>query len=273
MPEGRELQMRKLKIIISGLTVVLLIGFSLYIFDRFSYSKELSYVTFSENEPDSVLTIGIIGDSWVAGKKLDSLLHSCLLSYGFSSTVISSGHPGAKSKLIYQNLFKTNDEHYSSRFVLESSPDYCIVVAGVNDAIGQVGGNFYSYHLRQIIKTLIDYKIKPVVVTLPQFDIERTIGDMKRIKKYRNYIFALFTNDGKINNIETFQNILSEDLQLESLTDSVVLVDFNEICSNYDECREYYANSSHLSIEGNRKLADLIASKLANEINASLSSY
>ena len=95
---------KKIKIISIGLTTIFIFIFSYFLINRFSYSKELALYPISVNN-DTVLEIGIIGDSWVEGEKLDSTLHNLLLENGLKNKIISSGHPGAKSKLIYQNLF------------------------------------------------------------------------------------------------------------------------------------------------------------------------
>ena len=132
-----------IKIIGIGLISILILIFSWYIFDRFSLSKQFTYYEINTIDQDSVLSVAIIGDSWVAGKKLDSLLHVDLLKFGVRNTIISSGHPGANSKLIYQNLFEEETKELSSKFIIKKKPDYCILISGVNDANDQVGGNFY----------------------------------------------------------------------------------------------------------------------------------
>src|SRR5690606_7925243 len=129
-------------------------------------------------------TIGIIGDSWVAGDKLDSLLFNGLFEKGFENKIISSGHPGAKSKLIYQNLFEDKENEHSSKSLIENRPDYCIVIAGVNDAASQIGSHFYAYHMNLIVKTLLHYRIKPIIVTCPEFGIKETIDNMNVLSKY-----------------------------------------------------------------------------------------
>lgn len=123
----------------------------------------MPFYSVSVDNDTTLTTIGIIGDSWVAGGKLDSLLHIGLLDKGFKNKILSSGHSGAKSKLIYQNLFDEKGNEHSSKFLIENRPDYCIVIAGVNDAASQIGGHFYSYHMSLIIKTLLHYKIKPII--------------------------------------------------------------------------------------------------------------
>ena len=93
-------KMKKIRIIGFGVITIIVLTFSWYLIDRFSYSKERPFYSVAVDS-DTTLTIGIIGDSWVAGGKLDSLLNNGLLEKGFQNKILSSGHPGAKSKLIY----------------------------------------------------------------------------------------------------------------------------------------------------------------------------
>lgn len=261
-------EMKKLKIVGVTIALIFLIVIAWYLIDRFSYSKELPYYVIPE-DIDTTLTIGIIGDSWVDGRKLDTILYDALLEYGIKSKVISSGCPGAKSKLIYQKLSKENDE-YSSQFIIEKSPDYCIVIGGVNDAGSQIGSHYYSYHMIQIIKTLLHYDIKPVVVSLPEFDVEDVIDNMNVLSRTRNIISAQLNNDGIIDNINIYRQVFNEALEQEIFKDSILIIDFDKVCPDYSQCPELYANSSHLSKMGNEKLVDAIAEELNISISAKI---
>ncbi len=249
-----------------GIIMLLILVSSWYLIDRFSYSKELPfYLTFNSN--DTILTIGIIGDSWDADEKLDTILHKDLLKAGLKNIIISSGHPGAKSKLIYKNLFKESNNEYSSKFLIERHPDYCIVIAGVNDALSQIGSHYYACHMTQIIKTLLHYKIKPVIISLPEFGIEETLNDLDVLSKNRNSISAYFNNNGEIDNIRKYRKIFIEKLESENLKDSIILIDFDKVCNNYNICPKLFANSSHLSVEGEEKLCEIIAGEIFKKVN------
>ena len=237
-----------------------------YLHNWFSYSKEQPYYP-KICQTDSLITIGIIGDSWVSEKrKLDSLLQKELLGKGIESKVISAGHPGAKSKLIYQNLFKNEDEKYSSKFIIDNCPDYCVIIAGVNDAASQVGAGFYSYHIMLIIKTLLHYDIRPVIVELPEFGIEEVINEMNFIKRNRNKLYSTITNSGEINCIQTYRDDFQRELAKNNLKDSIIFIPFESICRNYIQCSNLYENSSHLSKEGSQKLIQTIGQKLSTII-------
>jgi len=264
--------MTKNRIIGIGVMMIFVLTFTWYLIDRFSYSKELLFYSIPVDK-DATLTIGIIGDSWVWGGKLDSLLHNGLLEKGFKNKIISSGNPGAKSKLINQNLFDENGNDYSSKFVIENNPDYCIVIAGVNDAASQIGGHFYSYHMSLIIKTLLHYKIKPIIVSCPEFGIKETIDKMNFLSKNRNIISAYFNNKGEIDNIKTYRKILADELDSENLKDSIILIDFDNVCRDYNQCLDLYSNSSHMSKNGNKILCQLIINELSINIDAGYKLY
>jgi hypothetical protein len=260
--------MKKIRIIGTGVIAIILFTFSWYLIDRFSYSKVKPFYAVKMAN-DTTLTIGIIGDSWVAGGRLDSLLHHGLLEKGFRNQILSSGHPGAKSKLIYKNLFKEGTNEHSSKFIIENRPDFCIVIAGVNDAAGQVGANFYSHHILLIINTLLHYNIKPIILKLPEFGIMEATNEMGFIKSKRNKIYATFTNSGEIDNIKTYRKALDKELESENLKDSIIQIDFDIVCGKYNQCLELYNGPIHLSKKGNEKLGQIITVELIRNINAS----
>lgn len=256
---------KKIIIFAIGFITIIVLSFSWYLIDRFSYSKELPFYSLTVDN-DTTLTIGIIGDSWVAGGKLDSLLHNGLLEKGLKNKILSSGHPGAKSKLIYQNLFEEKGNEHSSKFIIENRPYFCIVIAGVNDAAGQVGANFYSHHILLIINTLLYYKIKPIIVELPEFGIMETTDKMGFIKSERNKIYAKFTNSGEIDNIKAYRKALVKELESKKMKDSIIRIGFDNVCSDYDKYRELYANPSHLNGKGKEKLVQVIIDEMIKEI-------
>ena len=262
----KKSEINKFKAVFSGSLIILVIVSSLYVIEKFSCSKELHFYSISVPE-DTTLTIGIIGDSWVAGKKLDSILHYELLGRGYGNKVLSSGQAGAKSKLVYQNLFEEENGN-SSKYIIENRPDYCILIAGVNDATVHVGRRYYSHHIILIIKTLLHYNIKPVVVSCPEFGIKETIENMKFLKRNRIIITSYFNNKGEIDNIKAYRNSLNELLESEYLRDSIMLIDFDNVCIDYINCQELYANPSHLNSKGVEKLVRLVVDELVKELSS-----
>lgn len=237
----------------------------LYFFKRFSFSKPYPLFPTKKKE-NSILTIGIIGDSWATFKKLDDIVHSVLLENGYENQILSSGQSGAKTKLIYQNIFKSNETKYSSRSVIENVPDYCIVLAGTNDAVGQMGPSYYSHHLVKIIRLLLAYKIKPVILTLPKVGIKNSQQTLNILQRWRNIISAYFNNKGELQNVETYRKRFNELIGKEKLSDKIIMIDFDLVCEGYKKDSEFYKNPIHLSKKGNKKLGYFIAQRLVKEL-------
>ena len=259
------MKLRKIKLTAIGLFSVIFIVFAWYLIDRFSYANEQTYYQISNQYQDTILTVGIIGDSWVAGHKLDSLLHQELLKNGINNKVISSGQSGAKSKLIFQNLFKNEKDEHSSKSIIENKPDYCVVIAGVNDKVGQVGKGFYTHHMIMIMKTLLHYNIKPIIVELPTVGIEETTNQLGFIKIIQYNIFAYFTNNGELDNTKTYRENLNVELEKKELDDKIIFIDFDKVCAEYSNCKELYRNHSHLSKKGNEKLCKIIVEEMKKQ--------
>ena len=211
------------------LAAIPIMGATIYFEDRYSLSKEIETTTTHQN--DSILTIGIIGDSWVSNQKLDSLFNSA------ANVVISSGEPGAKSKKIYQNLCANTE--------LLTKADFCIVIAGVNDVIGNMGTNYYSNHILLITKKLLSCGIEPILVPVPDFGVDETRKRLNIISKFRNYISYLFIGKQEPSDYrESISNLYS-----------AYPVDFK---ADYKTNPELYANPSHLSDKGNIELCKAI---------------
>jgi hypothetical protein len=255
-----------LEISLIGLILSVLMA-TVYFYKRFSLSKDLPFYPINKLK-NSMLTIGIIGDSWANGEKLNPYLHNYLLEQELPNKIISSGHSGAKTKVIYQNLFKNEDEKYSSKFIVENSPDFCIVLAGTNDAITQMGPNYYSSHLIKIIKLLLHYNIMPVVVTVPRVGIQTLHKHTTLIKKCRNLLSVLLNNKCSIENIDSYRKKLMEKLEIEELKNSILVIDFDKACEKYKKDSDLYLNSSHLSNKGHKKLAEFVGKEIISNLNS-----
>ena len=253
--------------IVSGSFSLLIISLAIYIYKRFTLINDLPFYPSSQLK-NSVLTIGIIGDSWATFNKLDSLLHQELLNNGFENKIISSGQSGAKTKLIYQNLFKDDTSKNSCKFIIESNPHYCILLGGTNDAIGQMGSRYYSFHIVKIIKFLLHYNIKPIVLTLPKIGVREMNNTMNVFQRCRNRLSAFFNNGNQIENVDSYRKRLIEILKIEQLEDKILLIDFDKACEKYEKNSDLYKNAIHLSNKGNKKLAGFIAKELITKLKA-----
>lgn len=253
--------MRK-KIFIVLIVLLVFLG-AKYYYDKYSYDDQKEYFSINPSK-NGHLTIGMIGDSWIVRQRLDSLLNQKLLERGVSAEVFASGNPGAKTKLIYENLFKEENEDFSSKKIIEKQPDYCIVIAGVNDAAMNLGPGFYSHHMILIIKTLLHYGIKPVVVSLPEFGIEENFQKKNLISKLSNKTVDLFLNEGNKFSINDYRTALLKDLHDSKLDKKIILLNFDLVCNDYDNNKKIYSDPLHLNKEGYQKFSEFLAENLKN---------
>ena len=92
-------------VILLGLIIIAGTGTAIFIkVDR--SLDDLPHLDLRETPNDwaAHIKIGIIGDSWVAGNKLDGFIIEGLKTAGIEAEAISSGHPGARSRQIYRDL-------------------------------------------------------------------------------------------------------------------------------------------------------------------------
>jgi lysophospholipase L1-like esterase len=237
------------------------------LYNRFSIATENSHSVNLEPVNDRNLTIGIIGDSWVAGGTVDNTLQLALKTMGLNATVFSSGQGGAKTKEVYRNLFANDKDVFSSAFIKNEQVKYCVVCCGVNDSFGQYGKRYYAKNMCLIIKELLKYNIKPVIVELPTYGVYQLQEQLHFHNKIKNEIFAFFNSDSGIDNIKEYRAALAEELKKQLLRDKIIFVDYDVICSDYSKCPEYYSDYLHLTTQGNYWLCDEIAKSIDSDWN------
>ena len=248
------------------LFVVITIVTSVVLFIRYDRTfdslPDIQSSKYNHNLTDRV-KIGIIGDSWVAGQKLDRSIHESFQQCtGLYAKVISCGHPGAKSRQIFRDLISGKSNPYSSSGILnDDKVDYLVIVAGVNDTAGHIGADFYSYHIFSITTLAQSFSVFPIIVEVPEYGIEDTPS--KGFFSYsKRLIYRCLFDSFKINVIADYRQALMARLsQLPSGTFAVV--SFDQVVADYSHSRDLYANPSHLNQVGYAKLGTYIGKAIA----------
>lgn len=170
---------KPLIIILVCLLAFLYVGLYYYNHWKPLWSLEKPRTIYSvEHLQDDTVRILMIGDSWV-GLRTDSLNH--LLHVRLSAKtgrpviVRTKGKGGEKSRGIYQLLFESNG--YGTKSLLLSGADYCIVIAGINDAAANLGKKQYIHHIKLIIDFLLANNIRPVLIEIPDVNIWKIYGE------------------------------------------------------------------------------------------------
>ena len=104
---------------------------------------------------------------------------------------MSKGTVGAKTKFIYKEMH--TDTPSGTKELIELSPDYAIVSAGINDAVAKMGAENYCHHYNLIIKTLFSAGIKPIIIDMPQVDYKAVYQRESTTAKIRHHISSWIT--------------------------------------------------------------------------------
>ena len=259
----------KKKIYYILLIFVLFLGAGVfYIYKKKSYAERREYYPVQDSSrKDSILKIGIIGDSWVKRTDLDKKMQKFFSEKGIEAGFIALSHPGGTSKEIYEDMFKEKNEEFSSKFVIESKPDYCIIIAGVNDVARHIGKKYYADHMILIINTLLHYKIKPIVVEVPNFGVED-------VQKYKN-VFSRCTNavseaidGGEVNdnNVSAYRETLNEELKKNDLLDKIIFFDSDKINKDYKNNKNLFSDPLHLNEQGYEVFVKELSEDIIEEI-------
>lgn len=201
--------------------------------------EEVKSYTIKEMSSDT-LRVGIIGDSWADmqgkyNKILDSMLTIGLENH-IPVEIYSSGKGGAKSKLVYTNMYEEKDIHpttyegiKSSKFVLLQHPQYCIVFAGINDAVCKMGEDFYVGHMMLIIDQLLKFKIVPVIIEIPSVDLDRAYENNKKNKLLRH--LTMWLTNSEFYCIDDYRNALVDEIKKRKLGKNIVYISTETLSS------------------------------------------
>lgn len=147
----------------------------------------------SPKNNDSLLII-FIGDSWAAyHSQYDQHLKNCIETKVQKPTIIiSRGIVGAKTKTIYEKMHDNTSS--GTKALIDISPNYAIISAGINDAVAKMGTDYYCHHYNLIIKELLSAGIKPIILDMPQVDYKAVYQRESMIARIRHHISSLVTN-------------------------------------------------------------------------------
>lgn len=221
---------------------------------------------------DDTIRVAMIGDSWAemhASKKMDSILQLKIsIQTGQPVLMTSKGKGGEKSRGIYQMLFDDNDQ-YGTKEIIASGLDYCIISAGINDAVANLGPRLYCYHMRLILNFLLSNNIRPVVIEVPDVNLWIVHGHKPIKDLASDYLRSMMTHC-KMYQTKEYRDSLHAMLVNEKLMDSVVYIPMkewngNDIIINH---QLFLNDQVHL----NKKGYELLDSCIANEIAVDLKS-
>lgn len=256
--------MKNLIIYISAtITIVLLLVGSLRLHPYYHLAKKQDMMrdTMAKISNDT-LKIAFIGDSWAAyHHDYDKKLESMLYDKGLSTHVVSLGNVGAKSKEIYQRMYST------TKLILLEHPDYCIVSAGINDAVAKMGKDYYVHHYLLILQQLLDLKIKPVVLEMPKVNYRAIAGREPWTMRLRHVLSSLMTGS-ELYGFDSYKTALVSAIKTADMQNRILYIPaglWNP--EGYQDPRGLYmTDETHLNAMGYEVLDSCIAAVILKDI-------
>ena len=184
---------------------------------------------------DDTLRIAIIGDSW-AERHYHQHCDTIFDRWARQMTdrpvkCLVRGHAGRTTKEIYQEMFKAQTPEavhdvYCTQSLLEQHPDFCVVMAGINDIGRQCPPGYYTGNYERILRTLLGCGIRPVVMEIPQIDVERLTNWRKWYQQLYVGIASFFLGADK--DVALYQQAMRTMLERTGLADSVLYIAASE---------------------------------------------
>ena len=208
------------------------------------------------------ISIAVIGDSWAFRANLFHFcdtLGSLLEREGIHAQSTSVGYNGYTSKSICELLYdKDTDIHQ----LVETHPQYALVMCGINDQHGAYGPSFYALHTTMILRRLEQMGIRPILLELPVWDVER------QYRFYSWYTTSAYKMMHLFNarmpaqsNLGVYRRALSDYLRESAMRDKIILLSAPGTLTTPDNMADY----THLNAEGYRKLAQMVCDAIAKD--------
>lgn len=261
----------KYVILVFGGFVILIVLLYGYLYNRWHHLWALEEI----HQPyqvllhhDDTLRVVMIGDSWAGMHQLagfDSILHSQLSCLTASPvTVKSCGKGGEKTRGIYCLMFEDGPD--GTRHVLSEGPDYCIVLAGINDAAANRGVDQYLYHYRLILDFLLSNNIRPVVVEIPNVNISALYSEKPLRDFWGDYLKSTMTGC-EMYNYQEYRKAMINMLMNDNLMKDIVFISMKDWNGDGETINDrlFLDDQIHLNQRGYELLDSCIAESIAKD--------
>ena len=260
-----EKNMKRYFIVLLIVIITCIVGGGLYIKPYFSSAEKLHGLKVNSHRDDTI-RIAYIGDSWAEGHKSVNCIIDSIVSSVTKRPVIvrTAGISGLTTKNVYYSIFR-ND---SIRNVIEWGPNYCFVVAGINDSDRKMGRGYYKDNMELIIETLLEYDIVPIILEIPSYDIRFSFKRRNRPIKLQ-YLVSMIITWSKMDCINDYRNAYFELIKEKGWEKKVItILSDNWNPEGYMDQRGLYDEGlMHLNEKGYMVLDSCIAEKVINHLD------
>lgn len=256
---------KKIFLILGLFSLVITIHYCIKVYNEMYLPAEKCDFFSIQKKNDDILRIAFIGDSWAYLHSLHQCNIDSLVNKKIDKQVQvrSAGISGLTSKEIYKSIF--NDSLINSLF--KWGPDYCIIMAGINDTDLKLGVSYYKKNMQLIIDFLIDNDIIPIVLEIPHYDIEYSFERRYKRQKLQRLLSMILTCSG-IDCIDEYRAALLEILNDNS--GKIIYIEEKKWCPGgyLVSSNLYCEDMMHINEKGYQVLDTCIASHIILDVLA-----
>ncbi len=255
--------MKRFLYIITSIIIIIIAPILTYIIHVQYSSNEQALYPIKKNNDDT-LRIAYIGDSWAfMHKDYDKIMSENIKKQIKRPTIVKSfGLCGYTSKKIYKSLFSNSK---FKKYIFEGY-DYCFISAGINDSYQKVRYESYKENMNNIIKFMIDNNITPILLEIPDYNIQQAFYNQTLSRKILRKIFMLIYNI-PIDCKQGYRDALNELTKQVKWSQKIHTIRYKSWNNNYIEDLKYIYTSDgmHLNKKGYYKLDSCITNIIIKE--------
>ncbi|MBE6282256.1 MAG: SGNH/GDSL hydrolase family protein [Bacteroides sp.] len=242
--------------------IILLMGIY-HIEKRISLATRNKTLYYQKIPKDTILSIGIIGDSWAYNShtyNMELFIDSILTQNKIYSHIVTRGKKGAKSKDLYQFLTDSNNHQHN----INNQFDYCIIYIGINDLHGQYGATYYIHHTSLIINHLLKRNIKPILIEIPYFYNESQYDKYPFWKIFCYRMLSLYTNRNfDLDNLNLYRRKMEIYMNDNFINNNIIYIKTDTILKHNPS---FYTDDMHINELGYKALYTNILKEILIDI-------
>ena len=225
---------------------------------------------------DDTLRVAVIGDSWAeyhTTLECDTIFRRMAKRLTKKPVkCFSNGHSGKMSKEIYNEMFADRtvehawERNYCTQPLIEQHPDYCIVMAGINDMRLYKPIDFYTGNYRMIINLLLKNGIRPVVMEMPDVDFKSALENRSFVDQMAFRVLSWITKVD-YRSASAYREAMRNMLDETRLKDSVLFipVDHWNPGGAFARPEIYLDDRFHLNLDGYHVIDSCMATDIIND--------
>lgn len=237
--------------------IIMLLAYKMYNYYAPPQLQE-PYLLNTHNDDDT-LQIAYIGDSWAYNHQK----HNCHIEQILEDSlhqpvsVLSYGICGSTSKEIYESMFRNNG---LGRFLQQHRFSYCIISAGINDTYKKMSTSYYKKSMDGIIQLLLVNQIRPIILEIPDYDIQKAYEWQTASKKTLRRL-SMHINGTPLDCKQLFRDALDEVIQEKKYSDKVYIIRYKSWDGDYSNDLNilYRKDGMHLNERGYAELDSIMA--------------